>query len=296
MIAFYDIPGIAKLYHDRSTCEPIRYREIKLESGLRLLARDDGYFVLDFKKAPFGQPHQCAEISSYHFSDISTLNMRMETIHAFLACIKTQQKKIKHIQNITDKEPLCNYIECSADCYDLDTILAKADVNQFSSYTYMIAVKDVVARNKENIRLLDVELLNSSVKLLDKIAMKGSMQCYVLGVLYRSICYLRSGRYIDSVIYARAAFEWLAKAAYPNENNPYSCLIKKHKINCEEEKIITSLTALRGSSVHELTFPKNPEIISEGLVMILKIYNLEVGVEICLPISTAGFTIYETIS
>lgn len=264
-------------------------------NGLNIKIRSDGYYIFDFIKSNIGKPvkHESIICTNY------VRNERVETIHAFLACLRySAQKKYGQYHN-QDMDFLDNFIICSKEKTDLDQII-KYD-NNFSTKDYWHLCNEKLERIKKsenNFTVDNTEIIQNAISIMAEIMKIDHNAIYILGIFYRSAVYHKLCLDLHTVLFLRSIFEWLVRRKLPRRPNEedYKKFLNEHEIINNDYSTMMKLKDLREFASHELKYPKTNFInnpISKSFQILQKIFCTEFNIKVSIPFGQGSMNILE---
>ncbi|MCP4475592.1 MAG: hypothetical protein GY821_13710 [Gammaproteobacteria bacterium] len=222
-------------------------------------------------------------------------NDRLETIHAFLACLRSYENKEKISHGHTRMGFDDNFIICQRNESLEDLIYKNDGIFSSNEYKFLCRKKINKLKNKKpDIELNEKEIYEKSLEELDTIIDKKSKAVYYLAMLYRASTYYHSGLLIHAVIFLKLAFEWLVKEhgkLDDHNGHPYGRFLNYYSAKELEKDMLDKLKELRDSALHDMNYPKMDFSISKAFRFIEKCFNRMFSVDINIPFGT-GITLF----
>ena len=292
-LSLYDLKLDGLVFETKSD-QPYYFCEKEFSGGLKFKCRSDAYYVFDFSKSPIGESveYQPSSVES----NLYIHNQRVEVLHAFLACLRSEYRKKTSVRHSFDMDFIDHFIVCLKNQSDLDILLDDKCFNQFSSEEYRklccLKYQKLSKANKAKMKPFNYsEVVCDALSQMEAVIQRNPFGLYVLGVLYRVAVYHKLGLEMHTVSFLKSVFEWIVKN-FPAEGiegkTTYDKFLNQSFLGLvqEEKDIMASLKDLRDDALHDLTFPKtkflgNP--ISKAFCAVQKIFNKIFDVNISIP-------------
>jgi hypothetical protein len=305
-LAIYDLKLGNKLLNKERDYRHYFYKK-ELANGLVVKVRADGYYVFDFSQATIGKSiplvpnvhnrdQKAKDIEEHYY----TRNVRIEIIHAFLACLRSSPIEGSKSIDLTAMNFIDNYIICEGNDFDNYDLNSLEDPNMFSSKEYMQLCK----MRLENLRDKNIEdmgvvknaqkVIDDAFKIMDAFIENDTTRrgeaLYALAFLYRAAVYHRLGLDIHTVCFLRAVFDWLINYKYPGCNNKNKKI--DELLNAVEVKegtdgynIFKNFSKVRNRAIHELAFPKSKGDLGTYFCIVGKLLSWCFNTRIDIPIT-----------